>query len=367
MKLTKSIVCLAVMVVLAASLPVSACTGLMVKAQDGSIVRARTMEFGSALKSDIIVVPRGYHFAAAEGAAEGLAWNGKYAFVATNPLGMPSAVDGVNEKGLSGGIFYFPGYASFPKPSPDKKTLGPWDAVTYALSTATTAEEAAQAVINVGVSSFVVKDWGITPPTHYLFTDASGKSVVLEFTASGATVYQSPLGVVTNSPAYNWHMTNLANYVGLTDMAPSPEQFGPVMVSAFGQGAGMRGLPGDFTPPSRFVRAVAFSTTALPSPTAQDAVLTAFHLLNNFDIPKGSTRSLANGKQTSEYTEWTSAADVTNRRFYVRTFQDSSIRMVDLMRCNLEAKDIVTIKLDQVEKINDLTPAGKEQLLTGGR
>ncbi len=194
MKLTKRIVCLAAMVVLAASLPAFACTGLMVKAQDGSIVRARTMEFGSTLQSDIIIVPRGYHFAAAEGSPESLQWNGKYALAATNPLGMPSAVDGVNEKGLSGGIFYFPEYASSPKPGPDKKTLGLWDAVTYALSMATTAEEAAQAVISAGVSSFVVKEWGIKPPAHYLFTDATGKSVVLEFTASGSTVYQSPLG-----------------------------------------------------------------------------------------------------------------------------------------------------------------------------
>ena len=334
-----------------------ACTGIMLKASDGTIVRARTMEFGSTLESDIIIAPRGYHFAAAEGTSEGLQWTSKYAFVATNPLGMPSAVDGVNEKGVSGGIFYFPGYASFPPPSAAKKTLGAWDVVTYALSFATTAEEAADMVIKAGVSSFKVSQWGITPPTHYFFADASGRAVVLEITANGPKIYPSPLGVITNAPDYEWQMTNLANYVGLSDMLPDPGKVGSLVVSAFGQGAGMRGLPGDFTPPSRFVRAVAFSTTALPSPNAQDAVLTAFHLLNNFDIPKGSVRSMDNGKQTSEYTEWTSATDVTNRRFYVRTFQDSNIRMVDLMRCKLDAKDIVTIKLNQQEKITDLTPS----------
>ncbi len=334
----------------------SACTGIMLKAGDGTVIRARTMEFGSTLQSDIIIAPRGYHFAAAEGVPEALQWTSKYAFVATNPLGMPSAVDGVNEKGLSGGIFYFPGYASFPAPSAEKKTLGSWDVITYALSQATTAEEAADIVIKAGVSSFKVSQWGITPPTHYFFADSTGKAVVLEFTASGPKVYPSPLGVITNAPGYDWHMTNLASYVGLSDMLPAPEKVGSLVVSAFGQGAGMRGLPGDFTPPSRFVRAVAFSTTALPSATAQDAILTTFHLLNNFDIPKGSVRSMDNGKQTSEYTEWTSASDMTHRRFYVRTFQDSNIRMVDLMRANLDAKDIVTIKLNQQEKITDLTP-----------
>lgn len=329
------------------------------KASDGTIVRARTMEFGSSLQSDVIIAPRGFHFAAAEGSPEGLQWTSKYAFVATNPLGLPAAVDGVNEKGLSGGIFYFPGYADFPAPSGTKKTLGSWDVVTYALSMATTADEAAQIVIQAGVSSFKVSQWDITPPTHYFFADPTGKAVVLEITASGPKVYPSPLGVITNSPSYDWHMTNLANYVGLSEMMPGPEKVGSLVVNAFGQGAGMRGLPGDFTPPSRFVRAVAFSSTALPTVDAQDAVLTAFHLLNNFDIPKGSVRSMDNGKQAVEYTEWTSASDVTHRRFYVRTFQDSNIRMVDLMRCNLDAKDIVTIKLNQQEKITDLTPAAK--------
>jgi len=351
-----SLLCVFVLLV---NLPGFACTGMMLKAGDGTVIRARTMEFGSALESDIIIAPRGYHFAAAEGAPDGLQWTSKYAFVATNPLGMPSAVDGVNEKGLSGGIFYFPGYASFPAPGAGKKTLGTWDVVTYALSLATTAEEAADMVIKAGVSSFKVAQWDITPPTHYFFADASGKAVVLEMTAAGPKVYPSPLGVITNSPTYDWHMTNLANYVGLSEMMPTPEKVGSVVVSAFGQGAGMRGLPGDFTPPSRFVRAVAFSSTALPSPTANDAVLTVFHLLNNFDIPKGAVRSINNGKEATEYTEWTSASDMTHRRFYVRTFADSNIRMVDLMRSNLDAKDIVTIKLNQQEKITDLTPAGK--------
>jgi penicillin V acylase-like amidase (Ntn superfamily) len=35
----------------------------------------------------------------------------------------------------------------------------------------------------------------------------------------------------------------------------------------------MHGLPGDFTPPSRFVRAVAFSQAAIASDTAQQSVL----------------------------------------------------------------------------------------------
>ena len=63
----------------------------------------------------------------------------------------------------------------------------------------------------------------------------------------------------------------------------------------------MLGMPGDFTPPSRFVRAVAFSHSVLQPKTGDDAVLEAFHILNNFDIPKGAAREV---KRTRMATFW---------------------------------------------------------------
>ena len=78
----------------------------------------------------------------------------------------------------------------------------------------------------------------------------------------------------------------------------------------------MHGLPGDFTPPSRFVRAVAFSLSAIPSDTAAESVLQAFHILNNFDIPYGSVRDTEGGVVHAEYTLWTAASDLKNLKWY---------------------------------------------------
>ena len=52
-------------------------------------------------------------------------------------------------------------------------------------------------------------------------------------------------------------------------------------------GSGFLGIPGDVTPPSRFVRAAFFQATAPRQSTAEDAVRQGFQLLNNFDIPIG--------------------------------------------------------------------------------
>lgn len=58
-------------------------------------------------------------------------------------------------------------------------------------------------------------------------------------------------------------------------------------------------LPGDFTPPSPFVRAVAFSKSAVPVETAREGVLQASHILNQFDIPRGAAPGLEHGKQVA--------------------------------------------------------------------
>ena len=110
----------------------------------------------------------------------------------------------------------------------------------------------------------------------------------------------------------------------------------------------MLGMPGDFTPPSRFVRAAAFSQSVLEPKTGDDAVLTAFHILNNFDIPKGAAREVQkdeHGNILADYTLWTSASDLKAKRYYFRTYEDSRIRMVDLTKINLDAKAIVTFPM----------------------
>ncbi|HEY2526132.1 MAG TPA: linear amide C-N hydrolase [Candidatus Binataceae bacterium] len=131
------------------------------------------------------------------------------------------------------------------------------------------------------------------------------------------------------------------------------------MEAAVNRSAGMLGLPGDFTPPSRFVRAVAYSTWVLPSQTGEEAILQAFHILNNFDIPRGSTRGEAKdarGNIVADYTLWTSAIDLKAKRFYFRTYDDSQIRSVDLMKMPIYAKGITHISMKGAEAIKPLSP-----------
>src|SRR4051812_30151070 len=90
-----------------------ACTGLQLTAADGSVIRARTMEFAVDIHSSIIVVPRGFARTGTAPDGPGKAWKAKYASLGANALGLPVLVDGLNEKGLGIGLFYFPNYAGY--------------------------------------------------------------------------------------------------------------------------------------------------------------------------------------------------------------------------------------------------------------
>ncbi len=193
-------------------------------------------------------------------------------------------------------------------------------------------------------------------PVHFVVHDRSGKSAVIEPLNKSLKIYDNPLGVVTNSPTFDWHMTNLRNYVNLTATNVPPINLGGVTLAQFGQGSGLRGLPGDFTPPSRFVRAVAFSQSAIPSATAAQAVLQAFHILNNFDIPYGAVREAENGQTHAEATTWTSASDLKNLHWYFRTYDDQSIRSVDLAKALAAAHgQIRFIKMDRPQPVSDVS------------
>ncbi|AJY47513.1 linear amide C-N hydrolase [Martelella endophytica] len=335
-----------------------ACTGITLTAADGSVVRARTMEFGVDLQSDVIVSPRNYERTGeTPDQKPGLSWKAKYASVGTNGAGLPVIVDGLNEKGLSVGIFYFDQSAQFqPYDAADpSKTIAPWQLGSYILDNFAGVEEVKAALPDINVAPVVLEQFKIVLPVHYIVTEESGKSIVIEYVDGKLSVQDNPLGVITNNPPFDWHMTNLKNYVNLDYANVEPKKLGDLTISGFGQGTGMLGAPGDFTSPSRFVRAAFFQTGVAQGKTSDDAIFEAFHILNNFDIPKGSVREMgSDGQYTPDYTQWTSADDLSQKRFYFRTYDNSTIRFVDLLKQDLDAKDIKTIKMDGYETAEEV-------------
>ena len=63
------------------------------------------------------------------------------------------------------------------------------------------------------------------------------------------------------------------------------------------------------------------------------------------------------GNILADHTIWTAASDLKSKRFYFRTYENSQSPMVDLMKMNLDSKEIVTISIKGGEEFQSVTPS----------
>jgi len=348
-----------------------ACTALHLTAKDGGVVVGRTMEFGVDVQSDAIVVPAGSKLTSSlPDKSQGIQYSTKYGIVGANFMNKHMVVDGMNEKGMYVGALYLPGYASYQKETPENaaKSMAPEDYVAWLLGNfASVAEVKANYDKVILVQNPQKEIGGQSFPGHFLVTDSSGASVVIEPIDNALKLFEDPLGILTNSPTFDWHMTNLSNYVNLSPINVHQIDLSSTKITQFAQGGGMLGLPGDYTPASRFIRAVAFSQSAVQLPTTEETVPLVFHIMNSFDIPYGviqekpkkdyKMEAQAGGNVTHyDYTQWTTVADLKNKKYAFKTYKDQSIRTIDVRKALAAAGNgIKVIEMDSKQPVEDVS------------
>jgi choloylglycine hydrolase len=322
--------------VVALTLPAFACSDFVVKAENGTVVNGRSMEFPIDLKSNIVIRPRGEYVQTVDSQGQpGISWTSKYGFLGINAFGLENCfVEGFNERGLAIGGLMFTG-AQYQTTVPGRSL--PIDAISaWALGNFASVDEVKAALPSVVIcdSGFKkLKDLGM----HVTLHDAAGQSLAIEFIDGKVNVYDNPLGVLTNRPEFPWHMTNLRNYVNLDARDKDERKLNGVKIEALGVGSGLRGLPGDWTPPSRFVRLAFCIDAALPPKDTAGAVNLAGHLLNTVDIPKGVIKENTKYPLIYEYgyAQWAVIKDLTDQVLYYRTYDNPAWRSVNLKKFDL--------------------------------
>lgn len=313
------------------------CTDFLIKAEDGSCVVGRSMEFAALLPARVQLFTRGQPYQTrAPNDQKGMQWTSKYAFVGIYIPPLNTVVDGFNEKGLSVGALWMPG-TQYPdvKSTSSDSVIYFTDLVGWLLGNFATVEEAKAALEKVHVYADRIPEFNGIPPIHLSIADASGKGAVLEFSKGEAKIYDNPVNVLTNAPEFPWHLTNLRNYISLSAVNAGTVKVDGTVLEPLGQGTGLLGIPGDWTPPSRFVRATAFKQALKKPKNAEGAVSAAIHLLNTVDIPYGAVRG--NEKGDFDYTQWIVVKDLKNRLLHVRTYPDQNIQTFDFLQKDLDA------------------------------
>ena len=329
-----------------------ACTGISLTAQNGSHVVARTVEWAATpMQCGYVVAPRGHkHQSYTPTGANGLKYDAVYGYVGIYTEYEPFVVEGVNEAGLSAGLFFFPDYGDYaPYNSADNyKTLCDMQFVSWVLSQFSSIDQVKEGLGKIDLVTLNHKIGAV----HWRIAEPNGRMVVLEVVNGVPNFYENTLGVLTNAPGFPWHMTNLNNYVNLEPGSAPDNTIKPgITLKALGHGSGMLGLPGDFTAPSRFVRATFFQTTSPTWETGFETIVQAFHILNNFDIPIGSQHAQADiPKGLPSATQFTAATDQTALRFYYRTAWNSNIRCIDLRSIDFTVVRYQSNPLDKTQE-----------------
>lgn len=317
---------------MAVSFQAPACTGIGLKARDGGYVMARTMEWsGPYVPYGYVAIPRGEEIVSYTPTGQnGLKFKAKYGVVGIAPQQKEFIIEGLNETGLSAGLFYFPKYGKYApyREAENCRTLADLQFVSWVLSQFASIDQLKEALKGVTVVSVSVG--GDSSTVHWRIGDKTGRQVVLEYIDGQAVFYENPVEVLTNGPEFSWHLTNLNNYVNLYPGAAPDSKWGSMTLSPISAASGALGLPGDMTSPSRFVRIAYFKATAPQLESTWNTVLQSFHILNNFDIPIGVEHPVGQAPDVPSATPCTVVSDLSGQKLYYRTTYNGNIRFIDL-------------------------------------
>lgn len=314
------------------------CSGLTIHTADGRNLLARTMDFDINPGARLMMIPRGWPVQPSGAFPELI--ESRYAQLAMGIMAgdLPLTLDGVNEHGLCCALFYYPGFARYEETADGRTPLDPARASQLTLATCKDLDETERLLRDeytlIAEPSPVL---GVTPPLHYMFTDVSGETMIVEPDADGLKIYRNTVGVLTNAPGYLWQETNLRNYLGVNREPLTPVDLESRELTPISPRAALWGLPGDYTSVSRFVRVACLKRFIRKPRNENEGVTAAFHVLSALDVPQVE---LAPGEAEATFTMYTAVLAANSKSYYFHTYDNRRVQAVSLENENPDAAEI---------------------------
>ena len=321
------------------------CTSLTLPTPDGYKLFGRTLDLDDHFGEGVILTPKGYPFCFGGGYPQ----THHYAMVgmAAEAEGYPLYAEAMNEAGLCMAGLRFAGNAAYAdRPETGWLNLAPWELIPYLLCNYTTVSEVRAALGEIRVVDRPVSTELPTSPLHWHIADrdpAHGELVV-EVTARGMAVYDNPVGVLTNNPPFPYQLARLGDYAHLSSIAAEATVTPPDCCCA-SLGTGAVGLPGDYSSPSRFVRAAILRRWAVAwmeqnRAAGEDPTPMLFSLLGAVSPTVGAVLT-REGK--AHRTLYTCCMDGKEGVYRYRAEGETGIRSVAFSECDLMGDRIVLL------------------------
>lgn len=311
------------------------CTGVRFNDDKGNMFFGRNLDWSVGYGQKIVVTPKGYKYQSAFLGE----LTPKHALIGMGIVeeGKPLYFDCGNEAGLAIAGLNFPGYAQYEANAVDGKTnIAAYEFPLWIAMNFKTVDEVEEALKSVVIVAKPINDKYPVSLLHYIIGDAK-RSIVVEYTADGMQIFHNDVDVLTNQPGYAWHKENLRNYMNLSSVDPGTIKWDKAELSAFGSGSLMRGIPGDYYSPSRFVR-VAYLNTHYPAKSSEEEnVSRLFHTLAGVAMIDGAA-AMADGK--FEKTVYTGGYSAATKTYYYNTYEDPTIQKAALSDYDVDGTEL---------------------------
>lgn len=313
------------------------CTGVRFSDDKGQMFFGRNLDWSTGYGQKVVITPKNYTYYAAF-LGEMKSKTGAIIGMAIIEENVPLYFDCANEAGLAIAGLNFPGYAKYEVAAVDGKTnVAAYEFPLYVAMNFGSVDEAEKALKDVAIVAKPINEKFPVSELHFIIGDGK-RSIVVEYTERGMEIFDNPVDVLTNQPGYGWHKENLRNYMNLFPQMPKSVNWSKAEMAPFGSGSLMRGLPGDYYAPSRFVR-VAYLNTHYPvKSTEEENVSRLFHTLTGVAMIDGAAQ-MADGK--CEITVYTGGYSAATKTYYYSTYENPAITAVKMGEHNLDAAELV--------------------------
>jgi len=306
-----------------------ACTRILWNTNGLAVVVGRTMDWPESTDPVLTVFPRGMQ---RDGGKLGVTqvvkenpakWTSKYGSVVTTTYGVGTA-DGINEKGFAMHMLYLTA-TDFGERDQQKLGVhaGLWG--QYLLDNAKTVSEALAIMKNI--QPIMVAVDGVKATVHLAIEDADGDSAIIEYLGGKPVVHHGKqYQVMTNDPAYDEQLANLQRY----DFTNATRQ---------------TQLPGNVDPRDRFVRSSYYLKMLQKPKTEREAIAGILAIARNASVPFGAPN---NAPGTLYNTEYRTAIDLTNKRYFFELTTTPNVIWMDLNDFDFGAKATLTLNPNDI-------------------